>query len=423
MQKIIHAFDFDGTITTRDTLVEFIRFARGGRRMMLGFLIYSPLLMLMKLRLYPNYKAKQKIFAHFFAGMPIGAFDELCSRFAAQNRHLLRPAAIGEIERARQRGETVIVVSASIDNWVAPFFTPGIRIAGTQIEVGDGIITGRFKTPNCYGSEKVRRIEQLFPDRGSYHLAAYGDSRGDREMLEYADERHYKPFRDSPASLLLVCCAAACLGAHATAAAQQLSPTAVSLEKRGYVNVQDGDSSIHVSLMYARADNFTGRVLYGDLREAYLHPIAMEALKKAQKRLKKLRPDLSIKVYDAARPMAIQQKMWDAVKHTGHSFYVSNPANGGGLHNYGLAVDITLCTLDGDTVPMGTKVDNMNYLSHIDREETLLKRGEITREAYDNRRLLRQVMRYAGWKPLRTEWWHFNIRTRAQAKRFFKVIK
>lgn len=137
-------------------------------------------------------------------------------------------------------------------------------------------------------------------------------------------------------------------------------------------------------------------MLYGDLREAYLHPLAAEALKKAQARLKQLRPDLSLKVYDAARPMSIQQKMWDAVKNTNHSFYVSNPRNGGGLHNYGLAVDITLCRLNGDTIPMGVKVDNMTSLSHIDREDELLAKGKLSREAYDNRRLLREVMRFAA---------------------------
>jgi hypothetical protein len=56
--KKIYAFDFDGTLTTRDTLLEFIRFVFGIRRMLFGFLIYSPLLILMKLRLYSNYKAK-----------------------------------------------------------------------------------------------------------------------------------------------------------------------------------------------------------------------------------------------------------------------------------------------------------------------------------------------------------------------------
>ena len=203
----------------------------------------------------------------------------------------------------------------------------------------------------------------------------------------------------------------------------RLSDTALSLERRGYVNIQKADPSIFVSLMYSRADNFTGEVLYTDLREAYLHPKAATALVKAQKRLRQLRPDLSLKVYDAARPMSIQQKMWDKVKDTPKYFYVSNPARGGGLHNYGMAVDLTLCTLEGDSVPMGTKIDYMGAAAHIDKEASLVASGRISREAQANRRLLREVMAYAGFKPLRTEWWHFNYVSRAVAKKYYKVIK
>lgn len=203
----------------------------------------------------------------------------------------------------------------------------------------------------------------------------------------------------------------------------RLSDTALSLERRGYVNIQKADPSIFVSLMYGRADNFTGEVLYTDLREAYLHPKAAAALVKAQKRLRQLRPDLSLKVYDAARPMSIQQKMWDKVKNTPKYFYVSNPARGGGLHNYGMAVDLTLCTLKGDSIPMGTKIDYMGAAAHIDKEASLVASGRISREAQANRRLLREVMTYAGFKPLRTEWWHFNYVSRAVAKKYYKVIK
>uniref|UniRef100_A0AB33JQE3 D-alanyl-D-alanine dipeptidase n=1 Tax=Prevotella sp. GTC17262 TaxID=3236797 RepID=A0AB33JQE3_9BACT len=207
------------------------------------------------------------------------------------------------------------------------------------------------------------------------------------------------------------------------ASAQQLSPTAKSLERRGYVNVKQVEPTIQVSLMYARADNFTGRVLYDDLREAYLHPEAATALARAQRRLKQLRPDLSLKVYDAARPMSIQQKMWDCVKNTPKDIYVSNPAHGGGLHNYGLAVDITLCNARGDTLDMGTKIDYMGAAAHIDREDALVAARKISRRARDNRRLLRQVMRHAGFRGLRTEWWHFNFKSRAEAKRSYQVIK
>ena len=200
------------------------------------------------------------------------------------------------------------------------------------------------------------------------------------------------------------------------------SITASKMQKAGYVNIQDLDKTIKVSLMYSRADNFTGAILYDDLREAYLHPIAAKALVKAQKRLQELRPDLSLKVYDAARPMHIQQKMWNKVKGTSKNIYVSNPANGGGLHNYGLAVDITLCKLNGDSIPMGTKIDYMGKAAHIDKEPLLVSTQKITKEALNNRLLLREVMKYAGFRPLRSEWWHFNFRTRAQARKYFKAI-
>ena len=185
----LFAFDFDGTLTTRDTLIEFIRYACGTVRFLLGFLLYSPLLVLMKLRLYSNGKAKQKVFVHFFKGMSIDAFDTLCQDFASTHRHLLRPEVVSQLEQALSEGAEVLIVSASIDNWVQPFF-PKVKVLGTQIEVIDGRLTGRFLTPNCYGQEKVRRILTLHPDRSAYHLTAYGDSRGDRKMLAFADEAH-----------------------------------------------------------------------------------------------------------------------------------------------------------------------------------------------------------------------------------------
>lgn len=74
----IYAFDFDGTLTTKDTLIEFIRFSKGRVRLFLGFLLFSPLLILMKLHLYPNWKAKQRVFSWFFKGMSLDSFNRLC---------------------------------------------------------------------------------------------------------------------------------------------------------------------------------------------------------------------------------------------------------------------------------------------------------------------------------------------------------
>ena len=192
--KQIVAFDFDGTLTTKDTLIEFIRYACGTGAFVKGFLRYAHLLVLMKLGLYPNWKAKQKVFSYFFEGMKIEEFDGLCQRFAKDNQHLLRPKGIEAIQQALDKGAEVLIVSASIDNWVQPFFAE-VKVLGTQVEVIDGKLSGRFLTKNCYGQEKVNRILALYPNRSEYHLTAYGDSRGDKELLAFADESDYKPFR------------------------------------------------------------------------------------------------------------------------------------------------------------------------------------------------------------------------------------
>lgn len=202
MKKKIYCFDFDGTLTTSDTLLEFIKYAKGRSRFLMVFLMYSPLLVLMKLHLYPNWKAKQQIFAHLFAGMRIEKFDALCRDFAEESQHLLRPKGITLMHEALVAGAQVFIVSASIDNWVRPFFDirnlKGVQVLGTQIEVEDGKLTGRFKSNNCYGKEKVHRIAEALKsfERSEYEIEAFGDSRGDKEMLAFADKGHFKPFRE-----------------------------------------------------------------------------------------------------------------------------------------------------------------------------------------------------------------------------------
>lgn len=202
MKKKIYCFDFDGTLTTSDTLLEFIKYAKGRGRFLIVFLMYSPLLVLMKLHLYPNWKAKQQIFAHLFAGMRIEKFDALCRGFAEESQHLLRPKGITLMHEALVAGAQVFIVSASIDNWVRPFFDirnlKGVQVLGTQIEVEDGKLTGNFKSNNCYGKEKVHRIAEVLKsfERSEYEIEAFGDSRGDKEMLAFADKGHFKPFRE-----------------------------------------------------------------------------------------------------------------------------------------------------------------------------------------------------------------------------------
>lgn len=193
----IHAFDFDGTLTRSDSLLGIIRHQRGTSGLMRVLILHAPKLLMMKAGQYPNWKVKQKVFRMCFGGMTLDDFNALCEDYARKQKGILRTDGMQRVDEALRRGCKVVVISASIDNWVRPFFQgrEGIEIAGTQIEVIDGKLTGRFLTRNCYGSEKVARLLELYPDRKSYRLVAYGDSRGDRELLAYADEAHYREFK------------------------------------------------------------------------------------------------------------------------------------------------------------------------------------------------------------------------------------
>lgn len=201
------------------------------------------------------------------------------------------------------------------------------------------------------------------------------------------------------------------------------SRTALYLDSLGLKEIRSADSSIVVDLMYATADNFTGELLYEDLREAYLHPDALESLLKAQQLLKSKCPAYSLIIYDAARPMSVQKKMWNIVKGTSKSKYVSNPARGGGLHNYGLAVDISIVNENGEALPMGTEVDHLGIEAHITNEAELVRSGTISDEARKNRLLLRQIMKEAGFRALNSEWWHFNRCSREEARQKYRQIE
>ena len=196
--KKIYAFDFDGTLTKRDSLIVFLLFAKGWKEFLKCFALHLHFLVAMKLGLADSGKVKEKIFSYYFKGMPETMFDDLCERFASSHKHIVREKGMKKVQEAmREEDSTVMIVSASINNWVAPFFKemPRIEIFCTRIEVVNGALTGRFLSANCRKQEKVRRILALHPNRKAYYLTAYGDSSGDTEMLNFADEGYYKPFR------------------------------------------------------------------------------------------------------------------------------------------------------------------------------------------------------------------------------------
>lgn len=192
MRKIA-VFDFDGTLTSKDTLLDFIRYAVGSRRMMTGFLLFAPMIAFMKMRLIDNHKLKQRLFAYFFKDMPYRDFNELGMLYAERAAELLRRDTVTMLQRHLAAGDDVYVVSASIEEWVRPICMQlGVKmVIGTKVETDSiGTLTGRFASHNCYGPEKVNRFLTIEPDRASYHLTAYGDSGGDKQMFALSDIHH-----------------------------------------------------------------------------------------------------------------------------------------------------------------------------------------------------------------------------------------
>lgn len=184
--RTIAVFDFDGTLTTKDTLMLFIRYSCGTMRFILGMALFSPLIILMMLRLYPNWKCKEKVFSYFFKGMPYEKFKKLGEDFGKQfHSTILRPSMEERLQWHLEQGHKVYVISASIEEWVAPFFRSfgDVTVLATKVKPD---LSG-FASNNCYGQEKVERLLKAEPDRESYYLYAYGDSRGDREMLAFSD--------------------------------------------------------------------------------------------------------------------------------------------------------------------------------------------------------------------------------------------
>ena len=190
-------FDFDGTITSKDSMVEFIQYAVGKKNYYLGLLKLSPILVAYKLKLYPNDRAKKKFLFHFFKDIPPQEFQMLATQYATNEiDKIVRKEAIERISWHKEQGDEVVIVSASMACWLKAWCESNeIKLIATELEISNNIFTGKFTTKNCYGEEKVNRIKSLYDIEKYSYVYAYGDSRGDRELLALGDESFYKPFR------------------------------------------------------------------------------------------------------------------------------------------------------------------------------------------------------------------------------------
>jgi len=188
-------FDFDGTITKKDTLFVFTRYYHGSTKLILGLVFLSPLFLLFALKMLSNQRMKEIFLTWFFRNENIEYFDSRCKTFTEEVKGITRPLAMSKLEEYKKDGNIISVVSASPINWVKPWCDQyNIKCIATKLEIKEGRLTGKIVGNNCYGKEKVRRIKEHFTLESFNEIHAYGDSKGDKEMLAIASIKFYKPF-------------------------------------------------------------------------------------------------------------------------------------------------------------------------------------------------------------------------------------
>jgi phosphatidylglycerophosphatase C len=198
--RSIVAFDFDGTLTTRDSFTAFLAWKAGPLAYLAGLALLLPQL-LAYVAHRDRGRLKAAATARFLGGMDSAALAAAAERFAVQHaQSMLRPDAVQAWRNWRAQGAFLVIVTASPDITVQPF-ARGLGadlLIGTRLAVNEtDQITGRFETPNCRGAEKVRRLREAFGD-DMVLAAAYGDTSGDREMLRLAEVKGYRIFKGRP---------------------------------------------------------------------------------------------------------------------------------------------------------------------------------------------------------------------------------
>ncbi|VVD63447.1 HAD-IB family hydrolase [Pandoraea anhela] len=189
--SIVAAFDFDGTISTTDSLRVFVRSTVGTPRFLLGALLASVWLMGAALRLVDRGTAKAAFLRATVGGRHRHQLDADAQRFV-QDRlpSLLRPEMLARVRQHRALGHRVVLVSASpglyLRPWAASVGFETVLCTELAFDAQDRF-AGVFGKPNCWGPEKVRRLEAWWGQTPPRVLFAYGDSRGDKEMAERAD--------------------------------------------------------------------------------------------------------------------------------------------------------------------------------------------------------------------------------------------
>lgn len=204
----------------------------------------------------------------------------------------------------------------------------------------------------------------------------------------------------------------------------QIDSLELAMQRIGLIDVQLLNEHLVVDLQYSTDSNFLKQNIYGNLQHAYLEENAAKKLAVAQYRLTKSHPHLRIKIWDAARPISCQRKMWNSLDMPAETRgrFVSNPKNHS-LHNYGCAVDVTLVDSNDIDLDLGSKFDQFDSIAQPKYESVLLTQGRLKQHQLSNRWILRKTMKEAGFTSITSEWWHFNACSRPYAKEHYQVIE
>ena len=191
------------------------------------------------------------------------------------------------------------------------------------------------------------------------------------------------------------------------------------------VDIKTLDSTLKIDLKYADTSNFLKLNMYDGLLKAYLPCEVAMRVCNAQLFLKQINADYSLLIFDAARPFHIQQLMWDSLDMPPDIKYAYlSPPFAVSLHNYGCAVDLSIIDLKTNKLlDMGTEFDFFGKQSQPIYEAYYLAKSELSQQALDNRKLLRNVMQKARFYPITSEWWHFNFCNKEFAAANYKLIK
>jgi HAD superfamily hydrolase (TIGR01490 family) len=195
--RVLVLFDFDGTLSRKDSFIPFLQFVTGPVGMTFRLICLFPAIAVYFMALRDNHWLKNQFISTFLKGRTEDELHELGKIFYCEKmQKILRAEAIQSLKKHLSSGHECVVVSASAEYWLRPFCEQfGIKLICSRWEIKDGKIAGKLLGRNNYGAEKARRIREEYILSEYDLIVAYGDSKGDLEMMALAKRRHYREFR------------------------------------------------------------------------------------------------------------------------------------------------------------------------------------------------------------------------------------